>query len=104
MSPLLEMRRLAGKVAVLLTAVYLLGLTAAAVGVARGANRPLVDWVLLAVPAAAFVPATVYAVKVHRTSDLAMTRVAWRWSLLLAVLGTGLLIGATAIWRRADAS
>jgi hypothetical protein len=87
----LEMRRVAGKFAMLLAGVYVLALVGVIAAVSRGNRLPVVEWLLLPLPAFAFVPSVVDAVRLHLTSDAARMKVLWRRSLALAGLGTVVL-------------
>ncbi|MEV8507867.1 hypothetical protein AB0368_24015 [Actinoplanes sp. NPDC051475] len=68
-----EMQRLAGKFAFLFTGVYLIILLSAVVTTASGEPIPLVGWPLLLLPAAAFVPSCIEGVRLHRTTDAALS-------------------------------
>jgi hypothetical protein len=91
LDPVLEMRRLAGKFAMLLVGVYVLLLAAVIAGVSKGTRLPVMEWLLLPLPAFVFVPSVVDAVRLHLTSDAARMKVLWRRSLALAGLGTVVL-------------
>ncbi len=86
-NPALEMRRLAGKFALLFAGVYALGVFGTVVAAITGPGIPLWGWLLLPLPALAFVPSVKDAVRLHRTTDPAQMTVLWRRCLLLAVLG-----------------
>ncbi len=93
-NPGLEMHRLAGKFAVLLAGVYLLVVFGAIVAASTGDNPPLVAWLLLPLPAFAFTPSVLDALRLHRTTDPSVTRTLWRRCLLLAAVGLVLLVAA----------
>jgi hypothetical protein len=95
--PSLEMRRLAGKFAVLLAGVYVLVLFGVAVAALTHGALPGVTWPLLLLPAIAFTPSVVAALRLHQTSDLERMTTLWRRSLLLAAVGTALLVGAALV-------
>jgi hypothetical protein len=99
MDPRLQVQRLASTVAMQFVAVYVVGLVTAVVGVWRGSDRSLLDWVAMAVPAALFVPALVFAVQGYRASGAGVVGAAGRRALVLAVLGAGLLAVAIVVWR-----
>jgi hypothetical protein len=89
--PLLEMRRLAGKFALFLAGCYALVLGSMIIGVFIGGPIPLFEWFLMPIPAAAFVPAVMDAVKLHRTTEPDRLKMLWRRSLGFAVVGTAVL-------------
>ncbi|MFC0006576.1 hypothetical protein [Micromonospora siamensis] len=95
-----EMRRLAGKVALLLAFLYVLVVFAAAVGASQGGDAPWWSWPLLLLPAFAFVPSVAAAVRLHRTADPDRQRALWRRSLLLAAAGSVLAVAAALILGR----
>ena len=94
MNPTLEMRRLAGKFALLLAFVYVLALFATGIGLAGGNRLPWAGWLLLPLPAFAFVPSVRDAIRLHRSSDPVVMRSLWPRCLLLAVTGMVLLVVA----------
>jgi hypothetical protein len=98
--PVLEMRRLAGKLALLLAGVYVLLLVGVVAGVSAGARIPLLEWLLLLVPAVPFVPSVLDALRLHRTSDPARLKMLWPRCLLLAVIGTALMFAAALMSER----
>ncbi len=65
-----------------------------------GRAFPLAWWGLMSCPALAFVPSVIAAVKLHRTTDPDQTKALWRRSLLLAMVGTVMLVGAAAVIQR----
>lgn len=81
-----------GKLALLLAFVYVLVLVAAAVGVARGDGIPIIGYVLLLLPAAAFAAASRDAVKLHQASDSDQAGAVVKRCALYAGLGLLLLI------------
>ncbi len=98
--PLLELRRTAGELAEVLAGIYVLVLFACLVVTVKGPSYSLLQWGLLACPAVAFVPSVVAAVKLRRTTDPERTKALWRRSLLLAVVGTGMLAGSALLVAR----
>jgi len=98
--PRLEMHRSAGKLAIFLAGIYLLLLFAAAVSTASGNPIPLIGWPILLLPGPVFVVSFIDAVKLHRSSEVALTTRLWRRSLLLAIAGTGLMVLAAVITNR----
>lgn len=99
-SPKLEMRRSAGKLAVFLAGVYLLVLLSLVVSTATGKPIPLIGWPIALVPGAAFVYSSVDAVKLHQTTDEDDSKKQWRRSLSYAAIGSALLIAAVVIIHR----
>ena len=95
--PGLEMRRLAGKFALLFAGVYALGVFGAAIAAATGPGIPLWGWLLLPLPTIAFLPSVRDAVRLHRTTDAAQMTTLWRRCLLLAVVGMALFVAAALI-------
>ncbi|MFB9235518.1 hypothetical protein ACFFWC_08200 [Plantactinospora siamensis] len=96
-NPRVEMRLLAGKVALLLAGIYCLMFVALAVAVGTHETLPLLEWVLVPLPSVAFAPAVVAAIQLHRTSDPARQSRLWRRSLLLAGVGFGLFVAVAMI-------
>jgi phosphoglycerol transferase MdoB-like AlkP superfamily enzyme len=94
------MQRGAGKFAIFLVGIYALVLFGLVVSAVTGNPIPLAGWPAALVPGAAFGYAFIDAVKLHRTTDPATATKLWRRSLLLAVIGTVLLVGATIIINR----
>ncbi len=91
------MQRTAGKFAIFLAGIYLIVVFAQVVSTAMGDPIPLLGWPMLLVPAVLFTYSVIDAVKLHRTTDSALTNRLWRRSLILAVLGLGLVIAAVEI-------
>jgi len=100
MDPALEMRRLAGKFALFLAGVYVLVMFVVMVAVSRGIRLAVVEWLLLPLPAFAYAPSVVDAVRLHRTVEATRMKILWRRSLGLAVLGTVLLFAEAAVVER----
>jgi hypothetical protein len=98
--PLLEMRRLAGKFALFLAGCYALVVGSMVIGVLMGGRIPLFEWFLMPIPAAAFVPSVMDAVKLHRTADPDRLKTLWRRSLGLAVIGTAVLFAVALVVER----
>lgn len=98
----LSLRRLVGKFALFLALIYTQILVAGAVVAFRDDTPAPVTWVLLLTPAAAFVPAVVSAVQLHRTSDQQRVHILWRRCALLAAAGTSLMIIAALILREVN--
>jgi hypothetical protein len=90
--PATELRRLVGKFALLFAFIYLLVLMAGAFRAARGPELPAIGWVLFLLPGAAFVPAVMDAVRLHRTSDPERMTALWRRCALYSVVGVVLVI------------
>ncbi|GAA2848168.1 hypothetical protein Acy02nite_02280 [Actinoplanes cyaneus] len=86
------MQRLVGKIAVLLTFIYLMILISGAARLARGIETNPVTWGLFLLPAVAFVPAVVDGVKLHRTLDPERLKPLWRHCALYTLIGLVLLI------------
>jgi hypothetical protein len=94
--PATEMRRLVGKFAFLFSGVYLLVLF----GVAVSHRTFVFAWVLLLLPAAAFLVAVIDGFRLHRTDDVAAMKSLWRRCLLYLVIGVVLLIAAVLMVER----
>lgn len=88
----LNLQRLVGKFSLLFALIYVQILIAAVVVAFRDGLQPLVVWLLLLVPMLAFAPATVDAVKLHRTREPESLRRLWRRCGLLGVSGMALLV------------
>ncbi|GGL18953.1 hypothetical protein [Mangrovihabitans endophyticus] len=91
-----ELRKLVGKLAFLLAFVYLLVLGGGLVTLASGTQVSVITWPLILLPGAAFAPAVINAVRLHRTPEPAQMKNLWRSCALYTVIGLMLLI-ATAI-------
>jgi hypothetical protein len=100
--PKLEMQRLAGKFAFFFTGIYLLILFGAVVTTVKGDPIPLIGWPLLLIPAAAFGPSFLDAVKLHRSIDGAELGRLWWRSLGMAVIGMLLAVTAVVIVGRIE--
>lgn len=98
--PSLEMRRLAGKFAFFLAGCYVLVVGSMIIGVAIGGPIPVFEWFLLPLPAVAFVPSVMDAVRLHRTTEPERLRTLWRRSLGLAVIGTAVLFAVAFLIER----
>jgi hypothetical protein len=90
--PLVELRRTAGQFALLLTGIYLLGFIAVGLGIFRFHSLTLLAYPLYLIPAVAFVPSTIDAIRLQRTEDRNRTKTLWRRSLLLALTGTAMWV------------
>lgn len=91
LDPLLEMRRLAGKVAFLLAAFYLFSIYGGIIAFATGRPLPILKYVILLLLAAVFAPSVIAGIRLHQTTDRDQTKRLWRRSLSLAVLGAVIL-------------
>ncbi|MFC7278570.1 hypothetical protein ACFQS1_31715 [Paractinoplanes rhizophilus] len=90
----IEIRRWFGKVALLLAGLWVVVLVALVAGIAQGGSVPVLNLVLGVLPAVAFVPATYFAIGLHRTDDPEQINKFWPWALGLAIAGMVLLIGS----------
>jgi len=93
----MELRRVVGKLALLIAFVYLLALVAAVVGLAKGTSTSVLGLVFLLLPAAAFVISVRDAVRLHQTSDPERMKALWPRCALYAGIGLALLIAAVVI-------
>ncbi|MDI6098176.1 hypothetical protein QLQ12_06110 [Actinoplanes sp. NEAU-A12] len=93
----LNLQRLVGKFSLFFALIYVQILIAAVVVAFRDGLQPLAVWLLLLVPMAAFVPAAVDAVKLHRTREPERLRHLWRRCGLLGVSGMALLMVAALV-------
>jgi hypothetical protein len=100
LNPTLEIRRLVGKFAFFFVGVYVLVLFGAVVSMGTGEPLPLVAWPLLLLPAAAFVPAVLDGLRLHRTAGPAVMKALWRRCLLFTVIAIVLLVAATVMVKR----
>jgi hypothetical protein len=98
------MRRLVGKFALLFAFVYVLVLLGGVIALVRGTSLPLISWALILLPAAAFVPSVVDAVRLHQTSDPDRLRELWRRCALYSVIGIVLLVATAIVLDRMNAS
>src|SRR5690242_17743270 len=96
------MRRLAGKFALFLAGVYGLVVVGAITQLVRGVGHSVWFWSFLVVPAAAFGPAVLAAVRLHRTEEPSVVARLWRESLLYGVAGTALLVAAAVAVHRME--
>jgi hypothetical protein len=99
-----EMRRLVGKFALLFAFGYVLVLLGGVIALVRGSSLPLISWALILLPAAAFVPSVVDAVRLHQTSDPDRLKELWRRCALYSVIGIVLLVATAIILDRMNAS
>jgi hypothetical protein len=102
--PTTEMRRLVGKFALLFAFVYVLVLLGSVIALVRGTSLPLISWALILLPAAAFVPSVMDAVRLHQTSDPDRMKALWRRCALYSLIGIVLLAVAAIILNRMNAS
>ncbi len=86
------MPRLVGKIACLLTFVYIMILISGVARLVRGIETNPVVWALFLLPAAAFVPAAADGVKLHRTADPGKIKTLWRHCALYTAIALALLI------------
>jgi hypothetical protein len=92
----LELRRLTGKFALLVTFIYLLVLMAAAYGLQHDDSLPTVAYALILAPAAGFVLATIDAIALHRTREPDRTKTLHRRCAVHTLIALALL-GSTAV-------
>jgi len=102
--PATEMRRLVGKFALLFAFIYVLVLMAGVFRAVRGPELPALGWVLFLLPGAAFVPAVMDAVRLHRTSDPERMTALWRRCALYSVIGVVLVVSTVASISKMGAS
>ncbi|GIE89969.1 hypothetical protein [Actinoplanes regularis] len=88
----LTLQRLVGKVALLLTFIYILFLLGGVMTLARGRDVSPFTWPLFVLPATAFVPAVLFAVKLHQTSDPVKLKDLWKRCAVYAITGFALLL------------
>jgi hypothetical protein len=103
-NPTTEMRRLVGKFALLFAFVYVLVLLGGVIALVRGSSLPLISWALILLPAAAFVPSVVDAVRLHQTTDPDRMKQLWRRCALYSLIGIVLLATTAIILERMNAS
>jgi hypothetical protein len=96
-SETMEMRRLVGKFALLFAFVYVLVLVGGVITLVQRVSAPWITWPLIIVPAAAFVPAVLDAVSLHRTADPGRTKLLWRRCGLLTLVGAALVAVAATV-------
>jgi hypothetical protein len=99
-NPKVELQRVAGKFAFFFAGCYLLVLFGAAVTTVNGDPIPVLGWLLLLLPAAAFVPSVLDAVKLHRSADTAALSQLWWRTLAFAAVGLALLVAAAVLVER----
>jgi 4-hydroxybenzoate polyprenyltransferase len=99
-----DLRWYSSALAFFLAGVYLLVVFALVVTTVTGNPIPLVGWPVALVPAVVFVYSSIDAVKLHRTTDDAESKVLWRRSLLLAVMGAVLTAAVVVIINRIETS
>jgi hypothetical protein len=63
----------------------------------RSGSHPLMVWLLLPIPAVAFVPAAIDAINLHRTEEQGRLRRLWRRCALLGVGGMASLIAVAVV-------
>ena len=89
-----EVRRLIGKVVLFLALCWLVVLIAGVSGAMQGASFEPLNVALALIPGCAFIPATYYALQLHRTSDAAQIARLWPKALAFGIAGLVLLVGA----------
>jgi hypothetical protein len=103
-NPTTEMQRLVGKFALLFAFVYVLVLLGGVIALVRGSSLPLISWALILLPAAAFVPSVVDAVRLHQTTDPDRMKQLWRRCALYSLIGIVLLATTAIILERMNTS
>jgi hypothetical protein len=93
--PATELRRLVGKFALLFAFSYLLFLMAGVFRAIRGPALPVEGWPLFLLPGAAFVPAVIEAVRLHRTSDPDRLKALWPRCAAYTIAGVVLIVAGT---------
>jgi hypothetical protein len=93
--PAAELRRLVGKFALLFAFIYLLFLMTGVFRAIRGPSLAVEGWPLFLIPGAAFVPAVVNAVRLHRTSDPDRLKTLWPRCAAFTVAGMVLIVAGT---------
>lgn len=88
-----ELRRLVGKVVLFLAGCWLMVLVAGVSGGLRGASVEPWRFIILLIPGCAFVPATYYAIGLHRTSDPGQLDRIWPKAIVYGMAGLVLLFG-----------
>jgi hypothetical protein len=92
--PVRELQLVVGKVALLLTFVYILALVTAVMGIATGNRLPVLGYAFLLMPAVAFFISARDAIRLHRTADPDRARALWHNCALYGGIGLILLIAA----------
>lgn len=100
----IEMRRLVGKFALLFAFIYVLVLFGGVVTLTQHTSVPVITWPLILLPGAAFVPAVIDAVRLHRTSDPDQLSSLWRRCALYSVIGMVLLVATAIILNQVNGS
>jgi hypothetical protein len=95
--PVRELQLVVGKLALLLTFVYLLTLVAAVIGIATGNTLPVLGYAFLLLPGAAFFIAARDAIRLHRADDPQQAKALLRTCALYGVIGLALLIATGVI-------
>jgi hypothetical protein len=90
--PVFTLRRACADVALLLTFVYVLILTAGVFRLVQDGSIPVLTACILIIPAAAFGPAAFYAIALYRTRDPDRMKVLWQHCAVYALSGLALLI------------
>ena len=90
----MELRRIVGKLVLLLAGAWVLVLVGGIGGAARGASLPAFNLAIFLTPGCAFVPATFYAIKLHTTTDPELSRQYMSKTLIYGVAGLVLLLVA----------
>lgn len=93
--PATELRRLVGKFALLSAFIYLLYLMVGVIRAIRGPALPAEGWPLFLLPGAVFVPAVVYAVRLHRTSDPERLKALWPRCAVYTIAGVVLIVAGS---------
>ena len=89
----IEIRRWSGKLVLFLALCWVVVLIALLSGAARGASVPPLNIALALLPGCAFVPATYFAVQLHRTADAEQIGRLWPKTVVYGIAGLVLLFG-----------
>ena len=100
----IEIRRLVGKFALLFAFIYVLVLVGGIVALVQHVSVPIITWPLVLLPGAAFVPAVVDAIRLHRTLDPERLRDLWRRCAMYTVIGMVLLVATAIILSKVNGS
>jgi hypothetical protein len=92
-NPAIEARRLVGKFVLFFALCWLLVLVAGVIGALRGPKLDPLAFAMFLIPGCAFMPGAYYAVKLHRSADLAELNRLWPAAVVYGVAGLVLLIG-----------